>query len=103
MGSRRQIGIASALIVLSQTITSFQSTDTISKQIREIQADLAASKVEREEYFVRKTELAALLTKIDSMSTEVSRVKEKLSAIQSRMEQTYSLEECDVPWEVSRR
>jgi septal ring factor EnvC (AmiA/AmiB activator) len=103
MGTRRHIGIASALIVLSQAITSFQSTDTISKQVREIQSDLAASKVEREEYFVRKTELAALLTKMDSLSSEVSRVKEKLSAIQSKKDQNYSLEECDVSWEVSRR
>lgn len=92
---RRDMGIAGAIIVLSQALTSLQSSHSISGQVEELKNQLQTSKMETEQYFVRKTELVTVVAKIDKLSDQVSDLKNQFSKFQMHMEDKYSLEECD--------
>jgi hypothetical protein len=92
---RRDMGIAGAIIVLSQAVTSLQSSHSISGQVEELKTQLETSKIEREQYFVRKTELVTVVAKIDKLSDQVSDLKNNFSRFQIEMQDKYSLQECD--------
>lgn len=86
--NRRDVGIAGALVILAQAITSSQSTSSINDQLEELRKSILMAKIEREQYFVRKEELRLVVQKID-------KITEKLSVVEARLVDNYSLEECD--------
>ncbi len=80
------MGIAGAIIVLSQAVTSLQSSHSITDRIEQIKETIAVAKIEREQYFVRKTELATVMVKIDKMSENVSALKEQVSGLRRQID-----------------
>jgi len=75
---RRDIGIAGALIILSQAITSSQSSNSITNQIDELRNQLIQLKVDREQYFVRKDELKKVINKLDKMQVDIATINEQI-------------------------
>lgn len=76
---RRDIGIAGALIVLAQAITSSKSADSINLQIEELKKSFIAAKIEREQFFVRKEELKGVVTKLDKLEIEIAKIGERIN------------------------
>lgn len=72
---RRDMGIAGAIIILAQVLSSTQSAQNLSKEIAELKRDIEASNLEREQYFVRKTEIFSLTRKLDRVSDQVTSLK----------------------------
>lgn len=92
---RRDVGMTGLLIVASQLISTIHSWQGLSSQINELKTQLVALKSEREEFFVKKTEMAVAMKKIDQMASHVSALKDQVSIIRTKVEDNFSLEECD--------
>ncbi len=71
------------LIVASQLFSGFQSSETISKEIAKFREEFQQSLVDRETFFVRKTELASISKKIDALNTKMLRMNEQLKNLKS--------------------
>jgi predicted translin family RNA/ssDNA-binding protein len=89
---RGEIGIAGALIILSQAITSFQSTQSISKDMQELHNELEMSKREMIE-FVRKSDFISLSIKSDKISDQLKNLKIDLNELKKRL--IFADQECD--------
>lgn len=82
---RKDMGIAGALIVVIQGITALQSTNSVSADIEALRKEIQQSAIERERFFVRKTDLLVLTQKIDDLADKVTDLK-------SHLEDSYSME-----------
>lgn len=71
------------LIVVSQLFASFQSSDQISKEIEKFRKDFQQSLIDRETYFVRKTELSLIGKKIDGLNSRVIRMSEQINTLKN--------------------
>jgi hypothetical protein len=71
------------LIVISQLFSSFQSSDQISKEIDKFRNEFQQSLVDRETFFVRKTELADISRKIDKINNQLGRMTEQIKTLKS--------------------
>lgn len=72
------------LIVISQVFSSFQSSDQISKEIEKFRDDFQQSLVDREKYFVRKTELSEMFSKIDRLNVQMIKMNEQIKTLKSQ-------------------
>lgn len=76
---RKDLSLTGAiLIVISQLFSSFQSSETITKEISKFREEFQQSILDRETYFVRKTELAQIFKKMDQMNTKLIRMSEQI-------------------------
>ncbi len=66
------------LIVVSQLFSSFQSSDNISKEIEKFRNEFQQSIVDRETFFVRKTELSTIIGKIDQLNSKLIKMSEQI-------------------------
>jgi hypothetical protein len=88
--SRTKFGFPGALIiVVSQLFSSFKSSENISKEIEGFRAEFQQSLVDREIYFVRKTELVGIDSKIDRLNEKILRIGEQIRTIKT--DKYYSL------------
>src|SRR4051812_36599657 len=75
---RRHMGLAGAIIIVSQIITQYfsnhNSSKNISEEIKEIRAD-------QEKYFVKKDELQSVSIKIDKIRNDLSEMDSKIRFI----------------------
>jgi hypothetical protein len=75
---RRHMGLAGAIIIISQAITQYfsasQSTKNISSDVQQIRAD-------QERYFARKDDLERVSHRIDTIAKDISDIKERSSGI----------------------
>lgn len=88
---RKDFGIAGALIVLSQLLSSFQSSQNVSKEIEKVKDDFNESLIEREEFFVRKTDIVAMTSKLDQMNEQLIKVNEQLNSLKSYVKDNFAL------------
>lgn len=93
---RRDMGIAGALIVISQFISSFQSSQSVSSEISKFKEDFNQLKVDREQYFVRKTDLAPVLTKLDSLNEQLVKLNEKVASLKRVVRDNYGYDEANL-------
>jgi hypothetical protein len=77
------------MIVVSQVISSFQSSENIKGEIEKFRKEVQQMVIDRETYFVRKTELALISNKIDRLNEKMGRVSEQIKNMRS--EQRYSM------------
>lgn len=82
---KTDIGLAGALIILAQTLSSHRSTDQLSKEIQNLKDDIRALKVDQQEFFVRKPELELLEEKLNLANEQLSNIK---NWIQKRKERS---------------
>lgn len=92
---KKKLGVAGAIIVATQGITSVYSAKTLSDRVDDMKAAMVAGRLEREQYFVRKTEFDALVVKLDKLSDQVTGVREQIAGLRGQIEDKYSLDECD--------
>lgn len=83
---KKHIGVAGTLVMISQFWFSQQGTRDIKHEIDILKEDYHQSQINTEKYFVRKTELGKVASKLDRMSTELARLTEQIKSI--RMEAT---------------
>ncbi len=78
---RKDVGIAGAVIVLSQLLSSFQSSQTVTTQMGHLQEEFQQLKVDRELYFVRKADIVPLTEKLDKLNDKLISINENVSVI----------------------
>lgn len=86
---RRDLGIAGAIIALSQLIGSFQNAHSVTSEIAKFKEEFQQSQIDREEFFVRKTDVAALSDKMDKMNENLVRMNEQIKVLKSFMRQDF--------------
>jgi len=80
---RRHIGFAGAAIVLAEALSNFKSSEKVSNEILKFKEDFQASKVEREQYFVRKEELNKLSQKMDKVNDQLVELHTQVASLRS--------------------
>lgn len=93
---RKDIGIAGLIVIATQGLTTYKTNDHITQQVDELRAQIGQSSLDREQYFLRKTDFQSMSQKIDKLSESVAKMEEKLSSISGRIADNFSLEECDL-------
>lgn len=88
---KKDMGIASAVIVLAQFLSTFQSSHNVSGEIRDLKRSIEHVKIEQEKYFVRKEELKTVVTKLDHLASELSRMNDQIKS----MRKDYAMLELD--------
>lgn len=79
---RRDMGFASVVIVIAQIISSIQSTENVSSnlsnEISNVRIQLDEARSHQEKYFVKREELDKVVAKIDSMNSQLKKIKRHL-------------------------
>lgn len=71
------------LIVASQLFSSFKSSENISQEIEKFRHEFQQSLIDRETYFVRKTELTSIGKKIDVLNSKMIKLTEQINSLKS--------------------
>lgn len=87
---RLDFGIAGAFIIASQIGTSLQSSKSISLEISKVKEELERSVTDREQYFVRKTDVASIISKIEDMNDQLIRLNEQVTSLKSYVKENYA-------------
>lgn len=82
---RKDLGIAGAVIVLAEAASNFQSSRSVSTEVIKMHDELTIMKVERDAYFVKKTELANVMKKIDKMNDSIVSIDVKVGKLKQMM------------------
>lgn len=90
---RRDFGIAGFMIVVSQLLSTLKSSQDISHDLARFKDDLEKSVLEREQFFVRKTEIASVSNKLDLVNEQLIRMNEQLKFLKNVVKQEYSMNE----------
>jgi uncharacterized protein YydD (DUF2326 family) len=87
---RKDLGIAGAVVVIAEAITNFTSSRSISHEVIKIKDEIKDMKVEREQYFVRKTELSSVSKKLDKLNDQLIRVDDKIASIKKELKLNFA-------------
>lgn len=79
---RRDMSIASVVIVVAQIIAS----KTVTRDLDLFKDEFQRSQMDREEFFVRKTELSALISKLDHLNDQMIIMGEEIRSLKSTLE-----------------
>ncbi len=89
---KKDLGIAGLALVLSQFGSSLQGTDRISREISQFKDEFHQSILEREQFFVRKTDLLALNGRFDRLDAKLDALTLRVSKINIPNRSTYQYE-----------
>ncbi len=92
---KRDLGITGLVVVLTQALSQFSSTDKLAKDIEDFKHEFKVSLLEREEYFVRKSDLQPLIIKLDQVSEKLSGLASKVNSLKRDLQDVSFLEELD--------
>lgn len=93
---RWELGIAGSILVLSQTISHYQLSNSIQDDLNELKQSVQQSQVDRETYFVRKSELSVISTKIDKLTDQVTSLRAFIKTTYNYDAQSEALREDEI-------
>lgn len=101
LAKRRDIGITGALVVVIQALASYSSSNSISTQVESLREQVIQAKLEREEFFVRKTEMKS---EMKYLSAKMDKLSDQIAIIHNKIEENYSsLDDLDELTETCQR
>lgn len=80
---RKDLGIASAVLVLSQLISVYNSSHNLSAQIDELKTSIDNVQSSQELYFVKKEEMKKVSYKLDAMNEQLIQIQRELRFIKN--------------------
>lgn len=72
---RWEMGIAGSILVLAQALSHYQLSSNISNEMDKLKDTIHQDKVDLETFFVRKTEIFMMVSKLDKLSEQVTSIK----------------------------
>lgn len=78
---KRDMGIAGAIIVLSQVISNFQSSKSISEEFKDLKNQFIQLQLDQEKYFVKKSDMKKVVSQLDKMNEELSKINDQIESI----------------------
>lgn len=81
---RRDMGIAGAVVILSQVLTNYQSTNTVATEIRELKDAIQDIRKEQRTTFARKEQLKSLETSMDEVKSELQEIKKQIRRLSNQ-------------------
>lgn len=87
---KREIGIASAMIVVSQAFTSFQGTHNVNEELRSLKDAFQQSQIASEKYLVKKTDVAKISDKLETMNDQLIRMNEQIKSLKAFVRDNYA-------------
>ena len=94
------MGIASLVIMVSQLVSTFQTSKGLSDDIKHLREEIAQVKHEHAKYFVKKEELRTVVKKLDHMAGELVRINDQIERLRDTA--FFDLEtshECSSPYQ----
>ena len=76
---RRELGIAGALIIAAEILSSGYSNRDLSSKLDALQKTVVETRIEREQFFVRKTELVRISKQIEDLTKKVDSIAHNFS------------------------
>lgn len=80
---RKDLGIASAVLVLSQIVSVYNSSHNLSAQIDELKTSIDNVQSNQELYFVKKEEMKKVSYKLDAMNEQLIQIQRELRFIKN--------------------
>lgn len=80
---RKELGLAGAVLLISQLVGSYQASQNVSAELVNFRADLQKNTIEREQYFVRKTDVIPVIDKLDKLSDKLAAIDLKLTSLKA--------------------
>lgn len=91
----KDVTIVGAVMVVAQAISGAQTSVTVQHKLEDLALQFQESQLEREKYFVRKSDVALLAEKIDQLKNQISSLNQKMSGYkESRLEDLSDEETC---------
>ena len=87
---RRDVGIAGALIVLAQLFSDFKASHNVSSEILKFREEFQSSKLEREQFFVRKSELDSLGHKLEKINDQLFQLSQQVVSLRTFLKSKYN-------------
>lgn len=81
--SKRGATVATVIVLLSQFITSLHTSDSLQVQMSRFREELAQSILERERFFVRKSDVADVMTKLDKMNSQLIKLNNQVNSLKT--------------------
>ena len=81
MAGKKELGISSLVVIIAQVISTFQGTGSVQNEIKELKKEIHESSIERERFFVRKSDIEPMKVKIDSVHLELSDINRKITRL----------------------
>lgn len=82
---RRDMGLASAIIVIAQVLSNFQSSQSLSKNVSDdilkLRKEFDQARIEHEQFFVKKEELKKVVAKLDSMNSKLKVINKQIEKL----------------------
>ncbi len=78
---RGEMGIAGAIIVISQVLSQFQITRNTGKEVDELKQEFRQVKIDQEKYFVKKEEMRLVVNKLEQMASELASMTREIKSI----------------------
>lgn len=78
---KRDMGIGAFVIVASQLVTTFTSSDKLARELDELKKDVASLREDNEE-FASRSDLKRLNAKLDAMRVDIKGIKRHIRTIQ---------------------
>jgi len=76
------MGIASAIVVVAQLLSSYQSTNKLSDELKDLKDSIRIIKLDQET-FVKKDQANSLQTKIEELGDDIKDIKKQLKKMRS--------------------
>lgn len=86
---KRDLGIAGAIVVLAELLSNFQSSQNVATEIVKFREEFAASNLEREQFFVRKSELGNLSIKLDKANDQLTKLNDQVVSLRVFIKSKY--------------
>lgn len=84
---KRDMGLASVAIVVSQIISSFQSSQSITREISQLKEEVQQIKFDREQLFVRKTDLVPITLRLDKMNEQLDALTQTVNLMKRTVDE----------------
>ncbi len=81
LANKKDMGLAGAILVLSQVLSSYQSTQKVTAELADLKGAFTLMRSDQEKYFVKKEELVVVVRKLDQLVVEMSRVRRNIKSM----------------------
>jgi predicted RNase H-like nuclease (RuvC/YqgF family) len=85
---RRDLGLTGVIIVLGQALATVTTGNGVTREISELRKQIEQQRVEREQYFVRKSDIVPIQDRIENVNKEISAMLQSINELQKDMKKT---------------
>jgi|SRR6478672_1740524 len=87
---RKDLGIAASVVVVTQLLSGINSNQNTAQNMEKFKDEFHKSMIEREQYFVRKADIAPVNKKLDDVNEQLIRLTEQVASLKHAVRDNYA-------------